>query len=394
MGQAQTLGGPLAEADLSVSESDYFGWNLRELGNRSAWPFFPGDGPLTRTSYVYQAIYQIGSGKNKEYGGIQIRARLHTYGEPPNRLRRWLERTAHRAAYMFDSGIQTPGYAPPGGKVRGTQGGDGYLSGFNAVESYQNYEQERIAEGEMNTRPGVIDWSTEVYVDTNFKEAELSGIAQGISYPYEVTHRSSGGSPAVNVAPHKWEITWNPSKDGGNYDVHPPGGKKARQRYQPGGAAHDKTVYINNKPIGKLDAEGRTWLKPEYSRGNGHTTSGAFGTYWSREGLVAETGATYQALRKGGVLYFTGETENAIHLVTAAEKPPGYEAGDPDSVSIDMEVSPGSDPVDVYLLTLQDADESLRVECRRDDKKIKHLGRSNPHYTHLLGPRQTWRASA
>lgn len=391
MAQAQALGGPLAAADLSVSESDYFGHPLRAVENRSAWPFFPENGPLTRTSYVYQAIYQIGSGKNKEYGGIQIRARVHTYGEPPGRLRAWLGRTAHRAAYLFDSGIETPGYAPPGGETRGTKSGDGYLSGFNAVESYTNHEQEHISEGEMNTQPGVIDWSTEVYVDTSFKEASLSGIAQGVSYPYQVDAQITEGSPAVDVAPHKWSLSWNKSRE--QYDVHPPGNKTARDRYKPGGAGHDKTVYINNKPVGSLDEEGRTWLHPGYGAdGDGHTNTSRYGTYWSREGLVAETGATYQALRKGGTLYLTGETENGIHLVTAAEKPPGYKPVDPNEVSSLLEVEEGSDPGEDYVLTLQDAEESLRVECRRDEKKMKHLGRSNPRYTHLLGETQTWEA--
>jgi hypothetical protein len=110
---------------------------------------------------------------------------------------------------------------------------------------------------------------------------------------------------------------------------------------------------------------------------------------------VAETGATYQAIRDGGTLYLTGETENAIHLVTAREKPPGYKPVNPDDVSATLEVQEGSDAVQINLLTLQDPDESLRVECRRDEKIIKHMGRSDPtpSYTHLLGKKQTWEAS-
>lgn len=391
MSSAQLLDSPLAVADLDVTEDAYFGNRLSRFGNKAGWPFFPEDGPLTRTSYVYQAVYKIGSGKDKEYGGIQIRARVHTYGDPPGGLREWLKRTAHRAAYMYDSGIQTAGYAPRGG--RGTQSGDGYLSGFNAVESYQNYERERISPREMHTSPGVVDWSTEVYTDDSFADAYLSGIAQGLSFPYEVDHRTDEGRPPVDVAPHKWGLSWNGSRnDGkGQYDVHPPGNRKARKRYQPGGAAHGKAVYINEKPVGGLDSEGRTWLTPEYA-GNPNKSSGSWGTYWSREGLVDKTGATYQALRDGGTLYLTGETTNGIYLVTAAEKPPGYEPVDPDDVSADVVTHEGTEPVDVHLLKLQDPAESLRCEARRDDNIIKHMGRSNPRYTHLLGEGQSWTA--
>jgi len=390
---AQLLDSPLAQADLSVSERDYFGGRLRDMDNLYQWNLRDGDGPLTRTSYVYQAVYQIGSGKDKEYGGIQLRARVHTYGTPSDRLEKWLATAAHRAAYMYDSGIETPGYAPPGGGVRGTDGGDGYLSGFNAVENYRNWEQEQVAPHEMNTSPGVVDWSTEVYTDDSFNDADLSGIAQGLAYPWTVEYDSEPGEPPVSVAPHEWGLTWNKSRQ--QYDVHPPGRREARKRYQPGGAAHDKTVYINEKPIGKLDDEGRTWLKPEYA-GNPNTTSGAFGTYWSREGLVDQTGATYQALRDEGNLYLTGETDEGIYLVTAAEKPPGYESVDPDSVSPTVVVREGRDGYERQYLRLRDlqGDEPLRCECRRDDKLIKHLGRSNPTYTHLLGPRQNWRGGS
>jgi len=392
--QSQLLDNPLAEANLSVQERAYFGANVAGIDNASRWGLREPDGPLTRTTYVYQSVYQIGSGKDKEYGGIQLRCRVHTYGEATDELRNTLPVAAHRAAYMYDSGIETPGYAGSGGGVRGTKDGDGYLSGFNSVESYRNWESERVTADEMDTSPGVLDWSVEIYTDDSFNDADLSGIAQGVANPWLLAVDEREGEGAVSVAPHKWGLSWNSAA--GEYDVHPPGRKQARQRYQPGGAAHDKTVRINGRPIGRLDDNGRTWLNPEYQRGDPLTSSGSWGTYWSREGLVEETGATYQALRDGGTLYLTGETEETIDLVTAAEKPPGYEAVDPDDVSTSLEVREGSAGYEYKELRLkglgrQSDNPALRVECRRDDMIIKHMGRSNPSYSHYLGPGQSWR---
>ena len=398
---AQMLDSPANSASLDVSEQEYFGVPLWKIDNPGGWPFDSGDGPLTRTSYVYQAIYKRGD----EYGGIQLRGRVHTYGPAPDRVADWLQVSAHRAAYMYDTGIQTPGYGPPGREVRGTDSGDGYLSGFNPVESFTNVEEEAITQGEMETSPGVIDWSVEIYTDDSFNDADLSGIAQGLSMPYRLDVRDEGGQSAVDAPPHEWGLTFNESRD--SYDVHPPARKKARDRYQPGGAGHDKTVYINDLPVGKLDDNGRTWLKTEYA-GNPNKTSGGFGTYWSREGLVDQTGATYQALRDDGNLYMTGETEDAIYLVTAAEKPDGYQAVDPDSVSPTLRVRDGRSSRTVRLLKLPpvnprrggrgygdpDAETTaLQVECRRDDKIRKHMGKSNPTYTHFLGPKQRWEAA-
>lgn len=395
--QGQLLTNPLHEADLTVNSNSYFGASTQaHLDNASRWGLRDGDGPLTRTSYVYQAVYQIGSGKDKEYGGIQLRGRVHTYGPADDRLEAALETAAHRAAYMYDSGIQTPSYGPPPADTRGTDDNDGYLSGFNSVESYRNWEREQISPREMQTEVGVIDWSTEVYTDDSFDDAELSGIAQGIADPWDTEVTSDPGRQARNIAPHKWGLSYNESR--GQYDVHPPGRKAARDRYKPGGAGHDKTVYINDRPVGKLDANGRTWLQTEYA-GNPNKTSGGFGTYYSREGLVDQTGATYSALSDGGVLYLTGESEDRIDLVTAAEKPPGYTPADPDSVSSTLRVQDGSQPVERRYLRLRDlgtgADEPvLRVECRRDQKLIKHMGRSNPRYSHWLTPSQNWRGAS
>lgn len=374
--------------DLDVDESAYFGRRLGRFDNLGDFPFRPDDGPLTRHSYVYQEVFSIGQ---DQYGGIQLRARVHTYGDLPPRLKEWLRASAHRAAAMFDSSIETTRYGPPTGAVRGTQSGDGYLSGFNSVREaqyFKNEERSRVPDAETDI--GVIDWSVEIYLDDSFDEAHLSGIAQGLSYPYRerVDHRE--GTPSQDVSGVKWDISFNSTKDGGSYEVHPPGRSNARKRYQDGAGA-GKTVYINGKPIGTLDTEGRAWLNPEYAGGDGHTSSGSWGTYWSREGLVAETEATYQALRKGGALYQTGETESAIYLSTSRARPDGWTESDPDDVSVDMEATAGSPGVTFVDLELPRLESPLDVECRRDETVNKHMGLSDPTYAHQLGEYQRWR---
>lgn len=387
-----------SEADLSVNERQYFGADLDRIDD---YPIaIDPDDPRTafRHSYVYQSLFPIHTQTDgSEFGGIQLRARCHTLApEAPERLKKWLVEVAHRAAFIFNSGIEARRYGPQT-NTRGTTDGDGYLDGFNSKkhDSYHNTEQEAVAQ--LDTQPGVIDWSVEVYTDDEFDYADLSGIAQGVTSPYTVEERDVPGSPAVDVAPTKWEITWNQSKDGGSYDIHPKGDTNARKRYQTG-AGQGKTVYVNGKPIGQLDKEGRTWLAPEYAGSNPNTASGSWGTYYSREGLVDETDATYQSLRKRGRLYQTGETGEAVYLATARAKPEGWTEADPDDVSVDLEAEAGVEPATWTELVLRDPGDqreerdgpAVPVECRRDYERIKHLGLSDPRYSHQLHGGQRW----
>jgi hypothetical protein len=367
---------------------DYLGAGLEQIDNAGGWPVDPDDGPLTRTSYVYQSIYQIGT---DEYGGIQLRARVHTYGDPPEGLREWLSRAAHRAAYLYDSSIQTSAYGPQAG-TRGTAQGDGYLSGFNSVQIYRNWEDEQVAESEAETPPLVVDWSVEIYRDDTFDSADLGGIAQGLANPYDLEVRHREGREAVSIAPHKWDLKRNEAR--GAYQVSPPGRTAASDRYRDGAGA-EKTVYINGRPVGQMGARARVFVKDEYARGDPSTTSSSAsptGEYWSREGLVDQTDATYAALRDGGTLYLTGETEDAVYLSTARAKPDGYTAADADDVAVDLEVQPGASGRDVRLLTLRADDDDLFVDCRRDDNILGYMGKSHPPYSHYLGRRQRWRA--
>lgn len=359
------------QANLSVYSSDYFPRRPDHYGNRSTFGLDPQQGTLHRHQYQYNVDYPIRTRKGEsKWGHIELRGIVHTYhsgGEFPERLREQVENAAHRAAYCFDSSVETSSYA-------------GYLTGFNAenpTHPGNRWEHEPRPDLDARVTPGKIEWSVEVY-DTN---RSLSGQAAGVADPWTETSKYHPPEDAVDVTPHKWELTWNASRE--MYDVHARGGTRSRKRYASGAGA-GKRVYINGKAVGKLDEEGRTWLTPEYARGDGHTTSGPFGTYWSREGLVSETEATYQALRKGGTLYVTGETEYAVYLATARAKPDGYEAHDGDGVSPSIEAREGREGFTAYYLALQEPETALRIECRQDQEVIRHLGLSMPTWEHSI----------
>jgi hypothetical protein len=140
-------------------------------------------------------------------------------------------------------------------------------------------------------------------------------------------------------------------------------------------------VYVNGLKIGGLGPKGRVWLNPEYHVGDGLTYQGNH----SRHGLIEKsTAATPQALRRGGVLYQTGETEDAIYLLTKRALPDDYQAADPDNVPVDLEVQAGRPGRTLQLLTLDDPTDPLVVECREDRKVVRHLGASDPDYRHSL----------
>lgn len=376
---------PRTTADLSVSDRQYFGHEFDAIDRYPTIGMDPdAPGQIIRHSYIFQAQYSIGS---DEYGGIQLRARVHTRdAELPDALAGWLKRSAHRAAYLFDTNIET-NYGPAGGETRGTAAGDGYLSGFNPSATYQNWESQAVTESEIDTAPGVIDWSTEVYTDDSFDFADLSGIAQGVCSPYRLQTEQRPGEDSIDVPPTSWNVTYNQSR--GDYQIAPPARSSARERYKAGGGGARKTVYLNGRKIGNLDGDrGRVWLSKSYQRGK----QSRAGNY-SREGVIEETAATPQAIRDGGNAYLVGETEDRISLRTAGALPPGYEPADPDDVPVDLETKAGSPGYTLRSLEFRDPDtDAVRVECRRDDKLIKHLGRSTPTYAHRLAPRQEWYA--
>jgi hypothetical protein len=383
MSGAQRLSSPHGSIDLSTTESGYFGRSLAEFHNAGLFGLEPSPSTeMYRVSYVYQMVFSTNPEQNPagaEYGGIQLRARTHLHlenGAVPTKLQRHIQRAAHRGAYIFDSSLQKPVYA-------------GYLSGFKAGEAddYQNWEVEPISGTEASgVMPGKIDWFTEIYLDAESTPwAELSGLAAGVADPYDVTIHVEEGSDATHIPPFAWEIDYYPESRPDYYEIRPPGYEAARERYREGAGA-GKTVYINGEKIGELDNAGRVWLNKEYGRGDGKT----WGDSYSRYGLVEDTAATYQALRNGGTLYMTGETENAVYLATARAKPDGWTGIDPDEVPTDLTVREGRESREIILLSVDDPDDPIPVECRADKEVIKHLGYSDPTYTHGIAEMWGW----
>ena len=380
-----------APADLSVPVEGYFGAHPDEARNAHVFGLVPKKGEnqqLYRVSYLFLLVFNSNHAdktKATEYGGMQLRAETHLWlddGEVPVRLQKLVQEAAHRAAYLFDSSIETTRYGA-------NDYADGYLSGFDPWENgqqYDNWEVEPVARQEVHNPPGVIDWSTEIYLDVDGLDyANLSGAATGLANPWNSRTESEPGRQPVDIPPSQWTIGWEGSRRGGDgeYYVRPQPGKAASDRYRDGAGA-GKTVYINEKPIGSLDNKGRVWLSPEYGRGNPNKTSGAFGTYWSREGLVDTTAATYQAIRRGGALYQTGETEDGVYLVTARNKPENWQGVDADDVPVDLVARDGRDAREVVVFSLDESGMPMRVTCRQDREVIDHLGLSRPPYQHLV----------
>lgn len=361
---------------------DYFdGYALDDLTmmSRDQFGLVP-EGTLHRHSYLYMAEFPVSGGGPDESptGAIELRARTWNYQQEQNlsgALKATVKSIAHKAATVFNTTTETAAYA---GYL------DGFFTGIQPITS-SNWESEPVDAADDEAAPGRIDWNVEVYDDDD----RLSGIAQGIAEPWRVTEDTVPGREPVHVAPHKWTLSFNETREGGTYDVHPPARKRARERYKAGGAGNGKRVHINGKPIGKLDSEGRTWLTPEYARGDGHTTSGGFGTYYSRKGLIEETEATPQALRKGGTLYLTGETEDAVYLSTSRALPEGYEAVDPDDVAPGATVEPGREGATYLVLNIDTPSDGTPLECLRDERIIRHLGSSEPVWRHIVAERWT-----
>jgi len=380
---AQGLGTPRDTVDLSTSERGYFGRSISEFQNAGLFGVSPGpETEMYRVSYVYQLVFKTNPEQNPagaEYGGIQLRARTHLHlenGAVPTKLQRHIQRAAHRGAHIFDSSLEHPVY-------------DGYLTGFKAgaADNYQNWEVEPISGTEASgVIPGKIDWFTEIYLDAESEEwAELSGLAAGLADPYDVTIHTEEGRDATHIPPFKWSIDYYPESRPDYYEIRPPARSNARERYREGAGA-GKNVYINGLQVGEIDNAGRMWLRKEYAANDGIK----HGDRYSRKGLVEETEATYQALRDGGTLYMTGETESAVYLATARAKPDEWTGIDPDEVPPNLTVREGRERREVVLLSVDDPDDPVPVECRADKEVLKHLGYSDPRYTHGIAEMWEW----
>lgn len=401
---AQSLGERRSNPDLSVHPANYFGRDPSELKNADAFGIEPApEKDLYRVQYLYLMVFgsdrpriEASEASDKDgfgdeasdYGGIQVRASTHLYledGRVPIKLQRVIQRTAHRGAFLFDSGIEHPVYGGGGGEW----GGGGYLSGFTPVENnseYANWEIEPVGSAEgrpAGSQPGVIRWTTEIYLEVEGTQyADLSGVAQGIGDPYQLVEHDVPPEEPVEAQQEWWQFSENFNNARNAYQIAPPAYSAGRER---GKKLRGKTVHINGLPIGEVDKEGRVWLKKEYQGGNTYR-----GDY-SREGVLETTPATPQSLALGRKIAKVDESPGAVYLATASARPDDFDPVDPGEVEIEREVQPGSPGGRIYLLSLpEDVEDPTRQECRQDEEKISHLGYSDPPYAHTYAEMWRW----
>lgn len=376
--------------DLSVEPADYFGRPVRQLSNADLFGLRPApEKDLYRVQYLFLMVFG-NSDSPTDYGGIQVRAKTYLYLEDGTvnlKMQKIMQRAAHRGAYLFDSPLEHPTYGGGGGNW-GDSGG--YLDGFEPVEmggEYRNWEVEPVgsAEGKpTGAQPGRIDWTTEIYLEVNDagEYANLSGVAQGVSNPYRVKEHYEPPTQPVEAQQEWWEVTFNDAK--GSYDIHPPGRSASKARAK---RLHEKSVYLNGLKIGSVTVDGRVWLKKQYQ--NGLTYRGDN----SKESVVERTEAAPQSIRgtseNPGKLAKIDESPRAVHLATAGARE-DFDPVDPDEVDPDRLIIEGDEGGSVYLLTLPDLDDPTTQECRQDDQLIRHLGYSEPRYSHNFAETWNW----
>lgn len=388
---AQGLAQRRSSPDLSVEPSDYFGRPVDSFQNADAFGLVPSpEKDLYRVQYLYLLVYG-NEQSSTDYGGIQVRGSTHLYledGRVPIKFQRVMQRAAHRGAFLFDSSLEEGIYGGGGGNW---SDGGGYLSGFTPVENgadYRNWEVEPVGSAQgrpAGAQPGVIRWTTEIYLECEGTQyADLSGVGQGIADPYNVVEHEVPPDEPVEAQQEWWEVTFGEKRN--SYDIHPPGRSASKERAK---NLHGKDVYLNGLKIGTVTTDGRVWLKKKYA--DGDTYRGQH----SKESVTAKTAAKPQSIRgtteNPGKLAKIDESPTAVHLATAQARPDDFDPVDPDEVDPDRGVQPGDPGGVVYLLSLPDDPAGpTRQECRQDQEVIRHLGYSDPPYSHTYAEMWKW----
>lgn len=261
-------------------------------------------GALHRYQYDRVYIYPRRAGPNNtEYEPIEFRTYIVTVGQPTDELKAFIDRQMNgRLRTLFNSGPY-----------------QGYMEGFNFVDSLTNIEDDSIAVDEANNI-GVPQF--EVLVT---KGSRVQGQSTGFAYPFEVRETTLDEE---NVPQNE---VWGLAKQGDRYRIAPPGRTNSRQRAE---AIRGKSVYVNGALIGTMAAGGRAWLRNEYQ-----SSDQMYRGQHSRRWLINNTGATSAAIRDGGNLYKVRETNDRVELVTASDKPDDFDPTDPDDVSEDAVVA-------------------------------------------------------
>lgn len=324
-------------------------------------------GNIYRYQYFTEYYYGDPPSTSEEDGSpvapVQFRTIIYTVGRPSDALTDHLRDVVNgRQKTLFDTGV----YGDPD---------PGYLSAMEPfVDHNSNIEgPEQVGLTDVEgSLLGVPLFETEFYGEGG----ETRGLAKGTVNPFAVDEDVVDfGLPGHEV----WDLSWNESR--GDYQVSPPGKSPSRERVK---ALRGKEVYVNGRFIGTLAKDGRTWLKKQYGADPGHTNQWRGRTYWSREGLVAETEATYSAIRDDGNLYKVNETDDAILLVTARGKPDDFDPIDPAEVG---ETAVGR--VVDYELRL-DETEPTAFTVRSDESIRGALGKYDPPTERSIAERTTF----
>lgn len=280
---------------------------------------------LRRYQFDRVYFYPRRSGPSQtEYEPVEFRTYIVTVGEPTERLKEFIRDTMNgRLRTLFNTGPYLD-----------------YMSGFNFVDFTTNIEDDAIAADEAGNI-GIPQF--EVLVTKN---GVPQGQSTGFAYPFTLDEEPV----AADEVPQ--QEVWGLARQQDRYRVEPPGGTASRQRAS---AIRGKDVYVNGALIGTVAKGGRAFIRKEYQN-----PDQVYRGQHSRQWLIDNTAATASALRDGGNLYKVSETNGAVYLVTAANKPDGFSPTDADAVTTDAVVAS-----DTTVQSVEIADKT-RFDIRSD----------------------------
>ena len=284
---------------------------------------------------VYFYTRRVGDDQ-KDYFPVEFRTTIHTVGPPTKELKDFIREHANpRLQYIYDSGPY-----------------EGFMTGFNFGRHTSNIEDDEIAQDEA-ANLGIPHF--EVLIMQN---GGVAGQATGFFDPFALRERRRvRPTPGQEV----WNLSFNTSRQ--SYQCAPDGYTGASKRSK---QIRGKTVHVNGERVGDVTQDGRFWIKKEYDN-----PSQIYRGKRSRKFLVENTDATYSAIRAGGNLYKTRETDEAVYFVTAAAKPDDFDAVDPDDV----------DPDDTGEVIESRIDLDLEEEIPTDFNIRREVGMLDRHKT-------------
>lgn len=284
--------------DINNNLLDQYGLEPRWLGKQ---PYELDDvDDLTFWRYQFDRIYfyvRSDDDAGSELQPVEFRTFIYTVGKPTGGIRDFIKDHANpRLQYIYDSGPY-----------------EGYMTGFNFPFHSSNIEDDEVAADEASNL-GIPQF--EVLVSEN---SRVRGQATGFFDPFGIKQKRRVKPTAGQEV---WNLSYNNSRE--SYQVTAPPRSRSSQRAK---QISGKAAYVNGKRVGDVTSDGRVWIKKSY-QSNDQRYRGMV----SREFLVNNTDATYSAIRDGGNLYKTRETDSSIYFVTAKAKPADFNPVDADEI--------------------------------------------------------------